>query len=81
MERIESNPASFDELECVPPEIAVRDDVCVRKAKITGQNFDFRLLFFHWKRIGLAEIFEAFPRKKDYGIDWEWACSHVSDQS
>jgi len=80
LEQIQNAPGSIPELEWVPPEIAARPDVCVRKAKVINHKHDFRILFFHWRRedgCDRLEIFDVFPRRQDYAIDWDWVKTHV----
>lgn len=82
LQRIEEHPREFEELDTVPDFIACRPDVKVRKAKIQHQKHDFRLLFIHWSRQDGSEhvsLFDAFPRKKGYAIDWDWCREAVGE--
>jgi hypothetical protein len=75
--QMEKNPSSFPPLDDVPPIIARRHEVCLRKVKLITHKQEFRLIFAHWTfddadREEHCDILLAFPRNDDYQIDWEW---------
>jgi hypothetical protein len=82
LQRIREHPDRFEELDKVPDFIARRSDVRVRKAKIQHHKHNFRLLFIHWTQPDGSEhvyLFEAFPRLKGYGIDWDWCDKFIAE--
>src|ERR1051325_4271602 len=80
--KIEKNPTAFEELQDLPEDLTEFGNlVAIRKAKITHQKHDYRIVFAHWKFDDDQEhvdLLMAFPRKDDYQIDWKWieSCLH-----
>ncbi len=75
LEKIEKSPSAFPLLEEVPIDLAEFENlIAIRKAKITNQRHDFRLIFAHWRfeADDHVDLLMAFPRKADYRIDWIW---------
>jgi hypothetical protein len=82
LQRIQDHPAEFEELDKVPDFIARRPDVRVRKAKIQHHKHNSRLLFVHCTQQDGSEhvyLFDAFPRKQGYAIDWDWCRKVVGE--
>lgn len=85
MGRIEDDPASFPPLESMPEGFASRLEELgahARKAKVINGRHDFRLLMLHKEhrdRDDHVVIFDAFPRKDNYQIDWEWLDEILGD--
>jgi hypothetical protein len=80
---IEKDPNAFDEMEDVPSQIKqVGNLVAIRKAKVTTQNHDFRIIFAHWRFEDGREhvdLLLAFPRKDGYEIDWQWVIDSLAE--
>jgi hypothetical protein len=67
---IEANPSQFPELDDIP--IPLPAGVTLRKAKVTGPNYDWRLILIHFS--GAREyvrVFAAFSRQTGYDIAWD----------
>jgi hypothetical protein len=71
---IEENPSAFPELERIPERIRAIPGVTVRKARITRDPHDYRLVFLHFRPDGgeeWAEVIYAFRRRDGYPVDWD----------
>jgi len=79
LEAIEADPFQFPQLDEIP--IPLPTGVTLRKAKVTGQNYDWRLLYLHFHgHGGHVRVFAAFPRKAGYDIDWDAATALSTDE-
>jgi hypothetical protein len=63
--------SQFRELEAVP--ISLPRGVSLRKAKVVGHKYDWRLILIHYAEPsgGHVHVFHAFERKAGYEIDWD----------
>ncbi|MBI1915628.1 MAG: hypothetical protein HYS12_12985 [Planctomycetes bacterium] len=80
LEAIEADPSQFDELDDIPIPLPV--GVTLRKAKVTGQNYDWRLILIHYHgHGGHVRVFCAFDRKAGYTIDWRAATALAGEET
>jgi len=75
LEKIETSPSQFDELNYVSPKIkAAYSGVVMRKVRIQCGQHNYRLILAHWTFADGREhvdILYAFPRQDGYPIDWD----------
>jgi hypothetical protein len=73
---VEENPAAYGTLKKdVPPEIAARSDVFIRKVAITNSGQDVRMVYLHRIREDGEEQVDflyVFFRRDGWNIDWQW---------
>jgi hypothetical protein len=80
LEAIEASPAQFPELDDI--QIPLPAGVTLRKAKVTGQNYDWRLLLIHYRgHDEYVRVFSAFDRKAGYDIDWDAVGGLLEDRA